>query len=97
MTTPTKAELIERFGEPDGFADTPGTPTNQDRIDWASSAMRVFSDLTHMTNDEPDDTIASDLICNLFHLVTAQGFDPQAVLDLAWMHFSNEAGLGYDA
>lgn len=95
MTTPTRIELIERFGLPDGFADA-GTPTNQVRIGWAREALRVFAEQCDMTDKEEIDTIAGDLICDVLHLVTAQGFDPLSVLDLGWMHFTGEAGLGYD-
>ena len=45
---------------------------------------------------EDVDTAASDLVCDLLHLIHSRGFDPRLVLQNGLGHFLSEAGCLQD-
>jgi hypothetical protein len=95
MTTPTTAELRERYGPPDDLAEV-GSTTNDDRASWADLAVDAFGEACGLAaGAESLDEIVGDLIGDLLHLVTREGFDADEVLDSARRHFVAEVGLGY--
>ena len=66
-------------------------PTNDDRAMWAREAMNAFARATDMdTAGEDDQSIAGDLLANLMHLAHLDGFDFEAALATARMHFDEE-------
>lgn len=65
----------ERYAATDGL-DNPGC-TNGDRAASVQEALDCFQCTCGM--EEDIDTAASDLICNLLHLVHSQGHDPREI------------------
>lgn len=98
LRPPPVDELVDRYGAPDDFADA-GEVANIDRVAWADVAVRAFVHLTNQDWDGEEDQhheVIGDLVCDLMHLVTALGGDPDEVLDAGRRHFVAEVGLGYD-
>lgn len=65
--------------------------TNEDRAEWARDAVQDYAD-EHGPKGTPEDEecATSDLLCNMLHLVRAQGRDPKTVLDAAFACFTEE-------
>lgn len=78
----------DRFKTTDGF-DNPDC-TNGARAEMALKALEFFQEACSMT--EAGDAAASDLVCDLLHLVHSLGFDPRTVLQNGLGHFICEAG-----
>lgn len=80
--------------DPDRFETTDGSDnpdcTNGDRASLAQEALDCFQEACNMVEDV--DTAASDLICNLMHLVHSHGFDPKLVLQYGLANFLCESG-----
>lgn len=107
--TPTRDELIERYGEPDDIAEDPSNRSNTERALWALDAVNAFAKHSHNHPDEQhytlhefaQDAVASeligDLICDLLHLGVSCGEDATALLNAGEGHFLAEVGMGYDA
>jgi hypothetical protein len=71
-------------------------PTNADRAEWAKQALATFTARTY-GGDHPDamdrgdlETAVYDLIADLLHFAYRQGFDTDAVLASAVLHFEAE-------
>jgi len=62
---------------------------NQDRAESAYKAVERFSDELGMA-DEDDETIMSDLLCNMMHFCDQQGVDFQDCLDRASRNYEVE-------
>ena len=78
----------DRFETVDGY-DNPDC-TNGLRAQFARAALETFQQACHMK--EAPDTASADLICDLLHLVHAEGFEPLQILESALAHFAAEAG-----
>lgn len=79
---------FNRFETTDGFENIDFT--NGIRTELAQQAMSRFQTVCNM-EDEPD-IVASDLICNLLHLVHASGYNSIDVLLRAITNFKAESG-----
>jgi hypothetical protein len=77
-----------RFETADGLEDP--DCANGDRAAVAAGSLAAFQKSCGM--DEDVETAASDLICNLLHLVHANHRDPLSVLHSGIRHFLAEAG-----
>jgi len=77
-----------RYETTDGL-DNPDC-TNGDRASMALEALDCFQEACNMVEDV--DTAASDLICNLLHLVHSRGFDPRLMLQNGLGAFLCESG-----
>ena len=77
-----------RYETTDGF-DNPNC-TNGDRAAMAAESLAVFQKECGMA--EEMETAASDLICDLLHLVHANDHDPRDILLAGIRHFLCEAG-----
>jgi hypothetical protein len=79
---------------PDRFETTDASDnpdcTNGDRAEMALETLDCFQEVCSMTEDV--DTAASDLVCDLLHLVHSRGFDPRMMLQNGLGHFICEAG-----
>lgn len=64
--------------------------TNAHRAEFAAQALHTFQQACAMV--EAIDTAASDLICDLFHLLHANKHDPNPTLQSALHSFLCEAG-----
>ena len=69
----------------DNFSD----PTNEDRVVRAETALKVHSALI---DGEPDieECNITDILADLMHFAYARGFDFDACLETAGMHFNIE-------
>lgn len=80
--------------DPDRFETTDGLDnpdcTNGDRAEMALEALDCFQAACSMTEDV--DTVASDLVCALLHLVHSHGLDQRVVLQNGLGNFLCEAG-----
>ena len=59
-------------------------PSNNDRADWAKSALDVFAKETGLisdTNEETLETIVGDFLCNLRHLCERENIP----IDQGWV------------
>jgi len=71
-------------------------PTNADRAEWALEALAVFTRRTYGGDDPGSmdrgdlETAVYDLIADLLHYADRQGFDTDAVLAAAVLHFKAE-------
>lgn len=74
-------------------------PDNYDRAQWALIALDAFANETHHDPREksvdPSDTdflqeIASDLICDLMHLLKQSDLDPEEIIASARYNFEFE-------
>lgn len=102
--TPTADVLVMTYGEPDDISGDTDL-INMDRVGWAFDALTPFHRAT-MHSDPPSvdepwagtdaESAIVDLICDLMHLATYVGLDPEAVLSSGRMHFECEVGRGYD-
>lgn len=79
----------------DGFTE----PDNSDRAEWALEALNTFAKLTHYDPREqsvdPEDKdylegLASDLICDLMHLLNQAGIEPEEVIPTARYNYEFE-------
>jgi len=61
-------------------------PDNYDRADWAETAVECFEDAT---GTDREDALC-DLLCNLMHFADREGFDFNAELARARMHYGYE-------
>lgn len=77
-----------RYETTDGF-DNP-TCTNGERASLAAEVLDTFQEICDM--DEDVETAASDLICDLLHLLHANNIDPLPVLQRGIHAFLCEAG-----
>jgi hypothetical protein len=77
-----------RYETTDGF-DNPKC-TNGDRASFATGALDAFQKICN--TDEDIETTASDLICDLFHLLHSNQRDPLPVLHRGIHAFLCEAG-----
>lgn len=102
---PTIEYLTAKYGRPDGFGDGDG-PTNLEKVAWAHSALSGYRDqvapgalllLSEEWEDADAEWVLSDLVADLLHLATHQGIDADYVIDRAMLHFTAEAGRGYEA
>lgn len=79
--------------DPDRYETTDGLDnpdcTNGERAEMALQALDCFQNVCGM--DEDVDTAASDLVCNLLHLVHSRGFKPMLVLQNGLGSFICEA------
>jgi hypothetical protein len=82
-----------RYETSDGF-DNPSC-TNGDRAAFATEALDTFQKICNMEEDV--ETAASDLICDLLHLLHANNRDPVSVLRNGIHGFLCEAGTIYEA
>jgi hypothetical protein len=106
MTTPSTADLIERYGEPDDISGDTSGSDNHDRVAWALAALTVFHQAT-MHSDPPPltgqwegtdaESALGDLIADTLHLATFVGLDPDDILGSACSHFYAEVGRGYES
>lgn len=78
----------DRFETVDGLKNP--NYTNGMRVGFAMKALRSFQNACHMK--EEVDVAASDLICDLLHLVHASDHLPLAILDSAINSFLSESG-----
>ena len=62
-------------------------PTNATRAEWAQAALDAFADACHM-HGEDDETVLSDLLCDLHHLFGADAFAAQ--LERGRWHYAQE-------
>jgi hypothetical protein len=80
--------------DPDRFETTDGLDnpkcTNGDRALFAAEALMSFQKACHMVEDV--ETAASDLICDLLHLLHANNRDLLSVLRIGISDFLYEAG-----
>jgi hypothetical protein len=90
---PTKAELIERYGEADDLSDA---MKNTERADLVRTMVEEYTKKNY-GRSEALDTIVGDMISNLLHLVTMEGGDAEYAYGAGWNHFEHEVGSGYDA
>ena len=67
---------------------------NQDRAESARRVLTYFCEL--VPNDDDVEILATDLICNIKHLLASEGIDFQSVLDAADGHFEAEGGVSDD-
>lgn len=108
MSTPTTAELIERYGPPDDIAQDPSNRSNTERALWALDAVNAFAkhsytrpheqhfelaDLTPGSGITPE--LIGDLICDLLHLGVLCGEDADDLIETGQRHFLCEVGMGY--
>lgn len=64
---------------------------NEDRAEWAQDALEAFAAATHMdTAGEDDQTIMTDLLCNLRHYADRNGIDFRQCLRIANVHYQEE-------
>lgn len=64
---------------------------NDERAEWAASAVDAFADITNMRNaGEDDETILTDLLADLRHWADREGIDWKAVVTTAEMHYDAE-------
>ena len=74
----------------------PKRPNNAYRAQWARKALDVFATeawgIGNPSTLDPADVEAAltDLIADLLHLATREGFDASAVLDTGRLHFNAE-------
>ena len=95
LPTPSAAELTDRYGEPDDLANV-SKASNEDRAWWARTAAIVYGDLEPGYEYQVDpEGVVVDLICNLLHATTEDGFDGEQAMKRAWAHFAAEVGHGY--
>lgn len=67
------------------------TACNDDRADWAQSALNTFAEVTAMdTAGEDTETIIGDLLTNLMHLCKREGIDFQRKLTGAEINYDAE-------
>lgn len=68
-----------------------GEPSNDERADWAQAAMGEFARITGMDRaGEDDETIMSDLLCNLMHAAKRSDIEWSVVVARAVSHFEHE-------
>jgi hypothetical protein len=79
---PTRYETIDGFEDP--------KCTNGDRVSTSAGALEAFQKSCGMSEDV--ETAATDLICDLLHLVHSNDRDPLDVLRSGIRHFLCEAG-----
>ncbi len=79
----------DRYETTDGL-DNPNC-TNGERAEMALQSLDCFQNACGM--DEDVLTAASDLVCNLLHLVHSRGFEPRHVLQNGLGSFLCEADL----
>jgi hypothetical protein len=91
---PTPAELIERFGPPDNFAEL--GMSNTDRAETVRDAVSRLAPEGAIETPDALADVVTDMICNLLHLLTMHGGDPEHVHHRGWEHFRNEVGVGYE-
>ena len=65
-------------------------PTNYDRAEWASLAVKDHACRTN-SQDEDAQTKLSDLLCNLRHFADVIGIDWDSAIERASMHYEAEA------
>lgn len=107
MSTPTRRELIERYGEPDDIAQDPSNRSNAERALWALDAVNAFAKHSHNNALEQHyelrelapagvvTELIGDLICDLLHLGVMCGEDADDLLEAGQRHFLCEVGMGY--
>lgn len=67
------------------------TPTNEDRAEYAASAMAEYLSAKGEPHGEPaEDYEISDLICDLLHHGDRRGFDHETLIARALMHYEAE-------
>jgi hypothetical protein len=103
-----KAELIERYGEPDDLADVGEPGGNRRRAKWGWVAIEAFMRSVYPTSGgyerssfADSDTgvmeeVVGDLICDLMHFIILCGAEPDVIIGYGQRHFEAEAGLGYE-
>jgi hypothetical protein len=64
---------------------------NQQRATTARKALVAFEGIASTGGVSIEET-AGDLICNIFHLLDAEGIPHEQVLDTAMGHYQNETG-----
>lgn len=68
-----------------------GSPTNNDRADWALVACQAFAAETGMDDDNEElQTVLSDLMCDLFHLCAREKLDLKQIVSGAATNFEEE-------
>lgn len=66
-------------------------PTNDDRADWAQTALDAFARETRMdTAPEEPPTIMQDLLTDLMHLADREGYDFDNILRMARGNWEEE-------
>lgn len=77
-------------------------PTNEDRAGWALCGLNEYSRQTRhdVVYIDPDpaaedrtgdlEEVASDMLCDLMHLLRRHGVDPTDIIDRAYSHFHAE-------
>lgn len=61
---------------------------NKQRAESAQKTLDYF--LSIVPNDDDVETLAADLICNLFHLLDMEDIERSCVLDKAEQHYMEE-------
>ncbi len=63
--------------------------TNEERAEAARKTLNYFGEVVPMGDDEIE-TLAGDLLCNIFHLCDELDIDHDRVIDMATYHYESE-------
>ena len=95
---PRRADLVSRYGPPDGVAQD-----QHENFGGMRKFVNIGEDLVaryHASTGDGfgfrDPCYPTDAITSVLHWACYQGFDPEKILREATLHFSSEAGAGYE-
>jgi hypothetical protein len=75
------------YQDADGFVFYDEHPTSSK----AENVRQALDDYAETVDrGEPFETVASDFLSDLFHLIASEGEDPEALVSRAFMHFETE-------